>query len=311
MTRIIKQNKFIYYIKSYLRYIIPAKNHEKKITLLEAKLSSTQLLEAENRIKYYNKLTENDFPFPTTKKVRDLRLPKSPKTYYHDTFKYARRFDQERGINFVFGDVIHVPKIASIVKSRPIGDNNKNSILLKLNEVRHFVWVKDTMPFLEKRDMLIGRAVVQQPHRIDFYEKYFHHPLCNLGQINLVGGKKEWVKPKISIAEHLQYKFILSLRGNDVATNLKWIMSSNSIAVMPKATIESWFMEGNLVGGTHFIELKEDYSDIEEQLEYYIAHPEECQKIIINANRFCEQFYHKDVEEYINLKVLDRYLNHD
>ena len=40
-----------------------------------------------------------------------------------------------------------------------------------------------------------------------------------------------------------KHKFILCIEGNDVASNLKWVMSSNSVAVMPKPKFESWFME--------------------------------------------------------------------
>ena len=51
----------------------------------------------------------------------------------------------------------------------------------------------------------------------------------------------------MTINEQLHYKFILCSEGNDVASNLKWVMSSNSIAVMPKPKFETWFMEGILV----------------------------------------------------------------
>ena len=54
----------------------------------------------------------------------------------------------------------------------------------------------------------------------------------------------------------------MCVEGVDVATNLKWVMSSNSIAVMPKPKIESWFMENMLIPEKHYIEIKEDYSDV-------------------------------------------------
>ena len=47
-------------------------------------------------------------------------------------------------------------------------------------------------------------------------------------------------------------------------------MSSNSLAVMPKPKFESWFMEGLLIPDHHFVEIKRDYSDLEEKLNYYI-----------------------------------------
>ncbi len=51
--------------------------------------------------------------------------------------------------------------------------------------------------------------------------------------------------PFMSIDEQLGHKFIMCIRGNDVATNLKWVMSSSSIAVMPRPDVESWYMEGS------------------------------------------------------------------
>ena len=42
---------------------------------------------------------------------------------------------------------------------------------------------------------------------------------------------------KVSIDYHLKHKFILCIEGNDVASNLKWVMSSNSVAVMPKPSL--------------------------------------------------------------------------
>jgi hypothetical protein len=105
----------------------------------------------------------------------------------------------------------------------------------------------------------------------------------------------------------LEFKFVLSLQGNDVATNLKWIMSSNSIAVTPKPTYETWFMEGTLVGGKHYIEIKPDYSDLEAQLTYYLAHPDECMAIIQNAHEHCQQFFNPDLEDVCSMMVLEQY----
>jgi hypothetical protein len=133
--------------------------------------------------------------------------------------------------------------------------------------------------------------------------------MCDLGQVNAQGGNPLWIKKKISIADHLNYKFILCLQGNDVATNLKWVMSSNSIAVMPKPTLETWFMEGSLVGGVHYIEIKDDYSDLETQLQHFLAHPAKCRFILENAHSHCEQFYNRKVEDLCSLKVLEKYLS--
>lgn len=302
-----RQNKLLFYLKGYSNFVLPVtKNYKEKISALKARLSKEQLRKVQERVDYYCKT--NYEPGAENLRIKDLKKAKTPKSYYFDTYEYARFFNKNLPLNFVFGDVTHVPKFPSIVKSRPVSGDNHNSVLLNLDKRRHFLFINDPIDFLSKKDQLIGRSAVFQHHRYEFYEKYFGHPLTDLGQVNKIGGNLTWLKPEISLEKHLDYKFVLSLQGNDVATNLKWIMSSNSIAVMPKPTMETWFMEGKLVGGTHFIEIKSDFSDLEERLNHYISNPETCLEIIKNANAYCEQFYDKNVEDLCALMVLKKYL---
>jgi hypothetical protein len=100
----------------------------------------------------------------------------------------------------------------------------------------------------------------------------------------------------------------MCLEGNDVATNLKWVMSSNSIAVMPRPTCETWFMEGRLVPNYHYIEIKDDLSDLEDRLQYYSSHPAEAQEIIGYAHEFVAQFMDEERERIISLLVMENYL---
>ena len=60
----------------------------------------------------------------------------------------------------------------------------------------------------------------------------------------------------MSIKDQLDYKFIFCLEGKCISTNLYWAMSSNSVCIMPKPKYESWFMEGKLEDGVHYIKLK-------------------------------------------------------
>ena len=308
--KIIKQNKLWYYLRNYAIVFLGKRGgYQQRMATLKAEMSEEQLAALEARVTYYCKLLAPAV-LSGEKHIRDLRSPKSPKAYYFDTYRYARYFDENNAIDFVFGDVIHTPERASLVKSRPIGDGNENSVLLKLDEPRHYIRIVGDQPFRHKKDLLIGRGAIYQQHRFDFYDKYFGHKLCDLGSVGKKGiGKAEWEKPKMGLKEHLDYKFVLSLQGNDVATNLKWIMSSNSVAVMPKPTIETWFMEGTLVGGVHYIEIAADYSDLEAQLEYYIAHPEACEAIIKNAQQHTAAFWNKKTEELCHLMVLERYFS--
>lgn len=285
----------------------PVGNFKKKIEKYKKSLSVEELSLVEERVNYYNKIENKNVKPANGTLVKDLKNPVTPKAYFFDTYEYARFFDENLPIDYVFGDVTTVPPTPSIVKSRPVSEDNKNSVLLNLDKARHFVFVKNDKDFLSKKDLMIGRCAVYQPHRYEFFEKYFGHPMVDLAQVNTAGGNPDWYQPKISIEKHLDFKFILSLQGNDVATNLKWIMSSNSIAVMPKPTLETWFMEGTLEGGKHYIEIKPDYSNLEEQLKFYIANPDLCLQILENAHQHCNKFFNKNVEDLCSLLVLEKY----
>ena len=175
-----------------------------------------------SRLDYYNKLDTPKEVGVNAVRLEEMGKIKGPSAYYFDTYEYTRYFQKSLRANFLFKDVIHVPDVPTLQKSRPIGGNNENAVIFKMDKKRHFFFVKDPYQFLQKKDILIGRSSINapnspQPHRVRFMEMYFDHPLCDLGQVNQVGGNPDWLKPKISIIDHLEYKFILSLEGNDVA----------------------------------------------------------------------------------------------
>ena len=168
---------------------------------------------------------------------------------------------------------------------------------------------KEQKTFLEKKNMLVSRGKVHktQAHRIKFIEKYFKHPMCNIGRVNTNDLNPLWKVPRLTIDQQLDYKFILCLEGNDVASNLKWVMSSQSIAVMPKPKYETWFMEGLLVADVHYIVIKDDYSDLEQRLNYYIKNQDKALQIIENANAYVQQFKDTKNERLISLLIMKKY----
>ncbi|QOI98905.1 MAG: lipopolysaccharide biosynthesis protein [Flammeovirgaceae bacterium] len=302
-----KNNKFLYYATGFARLLLPPQFFRLNLKNKLAQASEFDTDYIRFRTNYYNKLTVPVKLPETTPALTALKLKKKQKVYFFDTQEYLRYFTGQLKASFRFGDIREVPEIPSLLKSRPITDDNVNSVLLKLNKVRHFIYTNDKKPFASKKNMLVGRGGITRPHRIKFYEMYFSHPLCNIGQTNRWGKNDHWIKERLTIDEQLDYKFILCLEGNDVASNLKWVMSSNSLAVMPKPKFETWFMEGTLIPNHHYIQIKDDYSDLEERLTYYINHPEECLTIIHNANEYVAQFKNKKREDIISLLVLEKY----
>ena len=231
------------------------------------------------------------------------------RNYYRDFFEYSRFFNPSLKVDCAFGDNTIVPETPSILKSRPIGDHNANCVVCNLDKVRHFVFLNDNHSFESKENKAIYRGASHQPHRVAFMNMYFGSEWVDCGDTGRRVINPQWNKPEITLYDHLKYKFIISIEGNDVASNLKWVMSSNSIAVMPNPRYETWFMEGTLIPNYHYIEIKPDYSDLPERLQYYIDHPEEAKKIIQNAHEYVKQFQDKDREDLIHLLVLRKYFS--
>lgn len=304
-----KNNKFTYLLKNYLSLLVPNSIYRHK---LERKLSEADTRADKeyitSRVDYYCRLQPGSH-LPADAPCIGKRDKRWHKVYWFDTRECTRWFPPTLKWVFRPGDINFIPPVPSIVKSRPIAGDNANGVILKLNKVRHFIFVNDSIPFREKKDMAVFRGKVKdKPQRVDFFEKHFHNPMCDLGDISRhYAEHAEWHVEKMTIADHLRYKFILALEGNDVASNLKWVMSSNSVAVMPRPTCETWFMEGTLIPNYHYIEIKSDFSDLDERLCHYMQHPEEAEAIIEHAHEYVEQFKDKEREQLISLLVLDKY----
>jgi hypothetical protein len=260
----------------------------------------------EERINHYIKLGE---PFTLEHPHRVNAVDLFRKTGY--SYDWYRIFDKtdDRLCQHLFGDVSWVLEQPSFCKSRPITIDNRNNVLLPLNTVRHFRFVDRDIPFNRKIDGAVWRGAAHKEKRKDFLKMTQHMALCDTADTSPGSGKALTGSPKffLSKKKQLRYKFIFAIEGNDVASNLKWVMSSNSVVVMPKPTKETWFCESFLEPGRHFIEIRSDYADIEEKLSYFLEHPSETIEIMREANQFCRQFRDQRRQFEIARLVAQRY----
>ncbi len=317
-----KPNKFLNFLSGFIGMAVPDKWFQcRRNDLLEKAKTRPDYPYIQERAEYYMKIDHKFRVSPQDNFVKDRswihytgRLGDYTRkmfhtAYYLDQHDVTKWFPKNLRWNFCPGDVYFTPDVPTVVKSRLLVMNNENSVVLKLDKLRHFMFVHDTKPFREKKNTAIFRGKIRQSRvRTKFLEMFFNHPLFDCGVVGKNEGcPEEWMKPKKTINEHLDYKFIMALEGNDVASNLKWVMSSNSIAVMTRPTCETWFMEGTLLPDYHYIEVKEDFSDLEEKLQYYIDHPDQAEEIISNAHKYVEQFQDKERENLISLLVMEKY----
>ncbi|UWZ97306.1 glycosyl transferase family 90 [Vibrio splendidus] len=296
--------KFKYYLSNSLQVLAP---NTIRRTLANNLIQTTPLDSyVQDRVNYYNKVNV-PFELPESESTHVGEYKKTGgTTYYFDLLKVIKGFNPTLKFSYLNGDIRHVPEQPTFVKSRPIGSDNHNSILLKLNAIRHFTFINDSLSYREKKDMAVWRGIGIQLHRKVVIEQFYNHDMCNIGRTKPLEGMP-YEKAPMTINEQLKYKFILAIEGNDVATNLKWAMSSNSLVIMSKPKYETWFMEGRLQEGVHYVEVKDNYSDLIEKMEYYIAHSEEAESIIKNAHIWVEQFRDQKRERLISLLVAKKY----
>lgn len=313
-----KNSKAGYYLKAGFRDILPDSLFRCR---LEKELETCRRLYDEeyiaSRVNHYCKFNEPRPLGPEAEPIGELHKTPHGSTYYYDSRELLQWFNSTLHWNHLFGDVRDIPPYPTVVKTRNLGCDNSNSVVLKLDKCRHYVFLHDHKPFEAKADRAIFRGYIgQRPNRILFCNTFADNPRIDgattLSNGSIFAGEKMIpstgnAAPRISLYQHLDYRFIMALEGNDVASNLRWIMSSNSLAVMPRPTCESWFMESRLEPGVHYVEVKEDFSDLEQQMDYYSAHPKEAEEMARNANRYVNQFRDLRRERYIGLLVMQKY----
>ncbi len=305
-----KNSHLMFYIKGYARYVFPKwiLGRRRKALLAQFEtLPEEEQAYIKDRVDYYCKFTDKIFlpPDATTLGQYTLKKRKSyvndyiNSSYFFDAYEFTRFFPDTFRWAYNPGDVNYLFPLPEITKSRPVtaDDGNRNNILLNLDKVRHFVWVHDPFQWEDKQCRILFRGDVRnKSNRIRFIEQWGNHPLCDL----IATGT-------MTLYDHLYSKYIMALEGNDVASNLKWVMSSNSIAVMPRPTCETWYMEGRLIPNYHYIEIADDFHDLIERVMYYEQHPDEAKAIIQHAHEWTQQFRNKQQERLLSLMVLEKY----
>ena len=299
--------KLKFYFAHVLRILIPRFYFQYRLPSVLAVLDQYHLNKINERVSYYCKLINPFLLNYEAKTYPDLSVRNGQSAQCLDIKKYIRYFPSKFKFHYLLGDVKAVPGFPTFLKSRPISSENGNSVILKLNAGRFYDFQKDRLSFNEKKPKAVFRGPCHQKHRQIFIDQTYRFPNTDIGDTRSSEKSKPYFKDFMTQADQLKYKYIISVEGNDVATNLPWIMASNSVAFLQKPKFETWFMQGKLIPGYHYVLLKDDYSDLPEKIDYYNHHTEEALDIISNAQKHVAQFFDHKRERLISLLVLKKY----
>ena len=316
-----KRRKLLYYLyHTPLVYFFPS--IISRLRLKNILNNSFQEEYIQSRVRYYFKKTSNFRVSNEGKNLSELFwnqfFKNKQNSHFIDFYNVLQFFNKKNKVDFIYSTKDYIdssiakkhPPYPTFVKSRPVGFNNQNSILLKLNQVKLFHFIKDPKKFENKKNQAVWRGDIRNNSQREYFVKNFYRtPLFDIGQTS---PKQDvaWMKSFMSIKDQLDFKFIFCLEGKCISTNLYWAMSSNSVCVMPKPKYESWFMEGKLEDGVHYIEVKDDFSDAQEKIEFYNNNNDKCLEIIQNAQKFVKQFKNAKQERLIQLLILKQYFQY-
>lgn len=250
--------------------------------------------------------------------------------YFEDLNKYMMDYYKENKIDikkfiFAFGDTTSHKNVPCFVKAKNLKSNDY-SVILKLNTYRHIgmlpIIKQFDIPFHSKINKCIwrgaGTGLSGNLQRFELVKK-FQNIKNYMIDIKFTSFPQNTPKnysisdfhlaPTMSIKSMLQYKFLISIEGNDVSTNLKWILLSNSVVLQPLPKKCSWFMEDMLIPFKHFIPLKDDFSDLEEKLNWCMKNLDKCEIISKNATEYMNNFLDESNEKYVTTEVIKNYFN--
>jgi len=253
----------------------------------------------------------------------------------YDLLEIYRRYnvDTQKKIRVAtWADSIDWHRTPTIAKTRHIHAQTvmkRFCVLLRLRSRIHFDSIRpDPVPFERKRNMLLWRGgpsgpgfhneyppELMKPSREDCLKRWCHNPTTQ-DEID-VGLIKKWkyehfkqyLKNELEVGQMLEYKYLLSIEGNDVASNLKWMLASNSLILMHQPYVESWFAESLLRPYVHYVPVKDDFSDLYIQKQWCDRNPEKCKKIIERAQAYVRPFRNIEREYYLSFRVLQRYMH--
>lgn len=209
-----------------------------------------------------------------------------------------------------------------ITKTRDTFNLESKGVIGNLNSGRHWdifheepKW-EDKVPSIYWRGADTGHNLHLNP-RVDFVQEFFgkfdvgfsdysqnQKQKCYLY-------KKEWLLGFSSRADFLAHKYLPIIDGNDKSSSLNWALYSNSVPIMPKPRYHSWTCEKHLLSNVHYIEVKRDFSDLEEKVEWLKDNDKKAKEIAENGKEFIiKNFTDMEQEREIEKALLDKIETH-
>ena len=124
---------------------------------------------------------------------------------------------------------------------------------------------------------------------------------------------KESSNREVHIRDMLSYRYLLATEGDSgMNDDLLWMLKSASVVLMPaERQVSSWLLEDFLTPNVHFVSVAQDYSDIDEQIQWCENNLDEVKLISERATLFVYDLLmdrkSEKENEQVKIQVMERY----
>ena len=153
------------------------------------------------------------------------------------------------------------------------------------------------------RSKLVLQAV-HTPNLVDSkFTNYCQGAEANQDFLNSMGLAAEHV----SIMDHIPFKYLIDVDGNaSTYSRFFWILLSNCMPLKVESNFMQWYYVG-LTPYYHYLPVKEDSSNLAQQIQWAIDHDSQAAQMANNSQAFAKQYLDEDGVYTYLYHLLKRY----
>jgi hypothetical protein len=112
----------------------------------------------------------------------------------------------------------------------------------------------------------------------------------------------------VNVSTQIEFKFLFDIDGNtNTWDSLVWKLYSGSVVLKQESIWKQWYYD-KLKAWEHYIPIKNDFSDLDEIIEWCIRNDDKCEKIAANAKNFIIKNFNanslkNDMDNIINIAL--------
>lgn len=109
------------------------------------------------------------------------------------------------------------------------------------------------------------------------------------------------LKRKIPMNEQVCYKYLVNVDGHTAPNRTSWILNSGCLMLLVESLYQdrTW-TDNNLKAWKHYVPIKADLSDLEDQILWCRDHDAECRRIVRDAKTFALTYFNRaTISEYM------------